>query len=553
LHARIAMIAFAMLAAFAAGCGGGGSVLSGLTNGGGSTGGNGSGGSQPKSGFYLHIVIPATGGSSQSERRRPKYISSSTTQLAYSVDGNVQTPISLVPSTNTDCAAGPPVTCTVPFSIAPGNHTFSFTLEDASNNPLSGATNVSYTVVAGNANTLNLTLGGIVASVVVQSQTANASRMTGSASNGFQIYGNTAVQFAVVLEDADGNTIVGAMPSPSIAPSPTASFALATPSPGTNVWTLTSSYSATNPALSSNTSLTIVATPVPSSGPTTAFTETVQLQLYQPWIFVLNSGGGGSVTAYDEQGNQKTLSPAFTVSAPQGIAIDNSTDTTDTHEGDIYVTNVGGPSVKAYVPPSTATTLPGAFVGIASPGPVVYDPHNDQLYLANLATSGQTMEAYASGGTAGAGFSTISNIANATALAYDSVDNYIFLASGTGNKIYEFTEAGGAGTTASWTTSLSNPSGLAYDPNWGWIFAANKGSSAITAYNTSGAAQSLSGFSVSSPTAMVFDSHSKTFYVLTSTGMKAFTETSTTGTVSAASLSGTFPNLNTPTEMILVP
>jgi DNA-binding beta-propeller fold protein YncE len=133
------------------------------------------------------------------------------------------------------------------------------------------------------------------------------------------------------------------------------------------------------------------------------------------------------------------------------------------------------------------------------------------------------------------------------------VDNYIFLASGTGNKIYEFTEAGGAGTTASWTTSLSNPSGLAYDPNWGWIFAANKGSSAITAYNTSGAAQSLSGFSVSSPTAMVFDSHSKTFYVLTSTGMKAFTETSTTGTVSAASLSGTFPNLNTPTEMILVP
>jgi len=542
------MIAFAALAAFAAGCGGGGggSVLSGLTNGGGGNGSNGGGSPQSLTGFYLRIVIPAAG-TTQSERRRPKYISSSTGQLAYTVDGTVETPIVLT-TANPDCT-GSPVACTVPFQIAPGAHTFSFTLEDSNGSPLSGATNVSYTVVAGTANTLSITLGGIAASVSVQSQTANANRMTGSASNGFQIYGNASVQFAVVLEDADGNAIVGnGAPVPSVSPSAAAPFTLATPTSGSNVYTLTSTYSATNPGTSSNTSITIVATPVPSSGPTTALTETVQLQLYQPWIYVLNSGSGGSVTAYDEQGNQKTLSPAFTVSTPQGIAVDNGT---DTNAGNLYVTNVGTTSVKTYVPPSTATTVPGTFTGLASPGPIAFDSHNNQLYLANLASSGQTMQAYNDGGTAQS-FSTATNIANATALAYDSVDNVIFLASGTGNKIYEFTEAGALQTT--WTTSLSNPSGLAYDPNWGWIFAANKGSNSITAYNASGASQTLSGFSgLTAPTAMLFDPHSKTFYVVNGSTMKAFTESSTTGTVAATALSGTFPNLNTPTEMIILP
>jgi hypothetical protein len=374
--------------------------------------------------------------------------------------------------------------------------------------------------------------------------------VTGSSSNGYQIYGNSSVQFAIVLEDADGNTIVGAMPSPSVAPSSGAPFTIATPTAGSNVWTLTSTYNATNPANSSNTSMTIVASPVPSSGPTTNFQTTVGLQLYQPWIFVLNSGGGGSITAYDEQGNQKTL-PAYAVSTPQGIAFDTSTSSSDTNVGDMYVTNVGGPSVKAFVLATAApTTLPGTFAGIASPGPAAFDTHNDQLYLANLASSGQTMQAYNSGGTAQS-FSTSTNIANATALAYDSVDNFIFLSSGTGNKIYEFNEAGAQQTT--WTTSLSNPSGLAYDPNWGWIFAANKGSNSITAYNTSGTAQSLSGFSVTAPTAMLLDPHSKTFYVVTGSTMKAFTESSTTGTVTSTALSGTFPNLNTPTEILIIP
>lgn len=541
------MIAFAMLAAFAAGCGGGGgSALSGLTSG---SGGNG-GGSQSKSltGFYLHIVIPATGGS-QSERRRPKYISSSTAELAYSVDGNVQTPIGLT-TANPDCS-GSPVSCTVPFKIAPGAHTFSFTLEDSSGNPLSGATNVSYTITAGSANTLNLTLGGIVASIQVQSQTANSNRVTGSSSNGYQIYGNSSVQFAIVLEDADGNTIVGAMPSPSVAPSAGAPFTVATPTSGTNVWTLTSTYNATNPANSSNTSMTIVASPVPSSGPTTNFQTTVGLQLYQPWIFVLNSGGGGSITAYDEQGNQKTL-PPYAVSTPQGIAFDTSTSSSDTNVGDMYVTNAGGPSVKAFVLATAApTTLPGTFAGIASPGPAVFDTHNDQLYVANLASSGQTLQTYNSGGTAQSFSTTPPFVANATALAFDSVDNYIFMSSGTGSKIYEFTEAGVQPITA-WTDS-NNPSGLAYDPNWGWIFVANKGNNSITAYNTSGTAQSLSGFLVTAPTAMLFDPHSKTFYVVTGTTMKAFTESSTTGTVTSTALSGTFPNLNTPTETLIIP
>jgi hypothetical protein len=556
-----AMLFAGVLCAVAAGCGGGGggsSIVSGILPHGGSTA------SGTTATAILRIVIPAPGPTLLSSvRRQPQYISASTSQLAYSIDGTSQTPVSLSTS-NPDCS-GSPLSCSVPFNVAPGTHTFSFILEDSGGTPLSAASNISYTLTAGQTNTLSITLGGVPANVVMQTVSGNGSRVTGSQGNGFTVYGNASVQFTVDVTDADGNIMVGSgAPSPSVAPSAGAPFAIATPSPGSDVWTLTSSYQPTNPAVSSNTGLTIAVTPFPNSSPPASGIppQTVQLVLFQPWIFVVNSGNG-TITAYDEQGNQKTVS--FTgLSTPLGIGLDARTSTPAPYAGATYVTNAGNNSVKVFAPVATATTVAGTFSGLASPGPIVFDSNDNQFYIANTAGS-TALVAFDESGNAAAGFTaptfvpTPTPVPTATAapgwqqsaIAYDSADHIIFVASylSTTYKVTAYTEAGAVQTSSSWTTALNQPSGLAYDPNSGWIYVANKGNNTITAYNSVGTQQTLSGFSgLSSPSAMLFDPYSKTFYVVNGNAMKAYSESGT-----AVTLSGTFPSLSTATSMVLLP
>lgn len=553
-----ALLFAGIVCAVAAGCGSGGggsSIASAILPHATTTAGTGT-----TATAILRIVIPTPGPTLLSTvRRRPQYISASTSQLAYSIDSTSQTPVSLSTS-NPECS-GSPLACTVPFNVAPGTHTFTFILEDSGGSPLSAASNISYTLTAGQTNTLSITLGGVPAQIVMQTVSGNGSRVTGSQSNGFTVYGNAAVQFTVDVTDADGNIMVGSgAPSPSVAPSAGAPFAVATPSPGSDVWTLTSSYSPTNPTVPSGTSVTIAVTPFPSSSPATSQSQLVQLQLYQPWIFVINSGNG-TITAYDEQGNQKTVS--FTgLSTPLGLALDTRTSTPAPYVGATYVTNAGNNSVKVFAPVATATTVPGSFLGVASPGPIAFDSNNNQFYIANTAGS-NALVAFDESGNAAGGFTaptfvpTPTPVPTATAapgwqqtaIAYDSTDHLIFVASylNTTYKVTPYTEAGAA--QPSWTTALNQPSGLAYDPNSGWIYVANKGNNAITAYNSSGTQQTISGFSgLSSPTAMLFDPYSKTFYVVNGNTMKAYSESGT-----AATLSGTFPSLSTATQMVLLP
>ncbi|MGH7683815.1 MAG: hypothetical protein ACREMT_05690 [Vulcanimicrobiaceae bacterium] len=287
----------------------------------------------------------------------------------------------------------------------------------------------------------------------------------------------------------------------------------------------------------------------------------MQLQLYQPWIFVVNSGNG-TITAYDEQGNTKTAS--FTgLSTPLGLALDTRTSTPAPYAGATYVTNAGSNAIKVFEPVAVATTVAGAFPGLASPGPIAFDSHNNQLYIANTAGS-TALVAFDENGNAAGGFTapgfaaTPTPVPTATAapgwqqtaIAYDSTDNLIFVAgylSTTGNSVIGYSESGSAQVPLP-TTALNKPSGLAYDPNSGWIYVANKGSNLITAYNGSGTQQTLTGFSgLSSPSAMLFDPYSLQFYVVNGNTMKAFSESGSTVTLSG------FSSLNTATQMVLVP
>jgi hypothetical protein len=530
---RIAALSLCVAAGALAGCGGGGMVPSGSSSQRGAM-----------ASATLKIVVPEK---TASGKRRPEYISPSTAQLAWSVNGNQQPAVALT-TANPNCATGTSgLTCTVTFQLAPATYTLAFTLEDSSGAPLSGATNVNATLVAGDANTIAVTLGGIATSAVITPQSADGSRVTGSTANGFQLYGNSSLQFAITLQDADGNTILGAgAPQPSISPSPGAPLSIASPSStSSNVWTIASTFSATAPAAASLTSIQIVATPYPNSGGST-LTANVSLALYQPWIYVLNSGNG-TIAAFDEQGNAKSVSFSG-MNGPLGMTIDNSTSASDPYSGTIYVSNASAPSIGLYQPSGTATSAPGSFAGLASPGPIAFDSHDLELYVANTAGS-TTMQAFTAAG-ASASFSSTGAVSNPTALAYDSVDDLIFLTSYTTgssatNTVASYNEAGVAQT--SWSAGLSEPSGAAFDTNNDWLYVTNAGNNTVTAFNTTGTQET--SFSVSalpSPGPILFDPYNHELYVANKSNLQAYSESGTSQGLSVSALS-------TPSAMVIVP
>ncbi|HEX8806416.1 MAG TPA: hypothetical protein VF741_05685, partial [Candidatus Aquilonibacter sp.] len=159
---RLVALAVAIGAAMLAGCGGGGGVTP-PANGGSSQGGGLAEGT-------LRIVVPEK---TSNAVRRPAYISPSTTQLTWMVDGVAQSPVALATSNSNCTTGGSGLSCTVNFYVAPGAHTFSFTLRDANGVALSAATNVSYTLIEGSPNSLSVTLGGIAASFSITSTSTN--------------------------------------------------------------------------------------------------------------------------------------------------------------------------------------------------------------------------------------------------------------------------------------------------------------------------------------------------------------------------------------------
>jgi hypothetical protein len=104
--------------------------------------------------------------------------------------------------------------CSVAMSVPPGNATFDVAAFDAANaagSKLSATTDFPFAVVAGSANDIGMTLGGIPSSIAVALVGAPVFA-TGSMLTGFQIGGigsGAKQQLQVTAKDADGYTIVG--------------------------------------------------------------------------------------------------------------------------------------------------------------------------------------------------------------------------------------------------------------------------------------------------------------------------------------------------------
>lgn len=183
--------------------------------------------------------------------------------------------------------------CTIP----PGSH------------QLSANQDVAFSLVAGQANVLSLTLDGIVASIAIVP--APTSRLEGSAAYGFNLPKCTTSPQSVdvVGLDADGNEIVGpgAPTSPTLKSDDTKHLAVATPAPSTpNTFALvppSKLTAATIPQAGSFVIINAGVTPLPGSGASST------IKVFTPVVF--GSDICGVITEY---------SPPTSGSAPEGIA-----------------------------------------------------------------------------------------------------------------------------------------------------------------------------------------------------------------------------------------
>lgn len=202
----------------------------------------------------LKIVIPARSTAAAGSRRNPAYVSPATQSIAISFTPTVGSPQTfnqdLTPASNPGCTASliSPEVCTVTFALAPGAYTATFAtydgLLDGSNNPtgnvLSQNQSIPVTIAAGQANSINVTLQGVPASVALIPLPGSTLSRTSTA--GFTLSKCFVSQsVSVIGVDADGNYILGpGAPTPSLTSSDTTQLAVAAPpTSAPNTFTLT--------------------------------------------------------------------------------------------------------------------------------------------------------------------------------------------------------------------------------------------------------------------------------------------------------------------------
>ncbi|MDH2910357.1 MAG: hypothetical protein PXZ07_09665 [Candidatus Eremiobacteraeota bacterium] len=440
----------AVLAFSLVGCGGGASshaVLPGASQGA-TTGTNAQ---------FVIKVPPKTG---TGTGRGPAYVSPSTQSISIQVDSGTPTVSNVTPGSPNCSVPAPlsPLTCTYALSLTPGAHTFTIKTFDG----LAGAGNVlstnsaPFTVVANQANVVNLTLAGVPASLLVEPGSGDA-QIVGSGSAGFQFTGEVPHTVIVLPQDADGNLILGpGAPTISASVSGASSgsgLSVAPASGNPNAFTLSSTGFGT-------ASLSLVATPgAASAGSALNASVSLDATVYSSVI----AGGGLNGGGYADGTG---VAAAFT--NPAGVAV-------NTANGNLYVADTYGCSIRqvttAGVVSTPYGTLPptqntcGNTNGTGNgalfqyPNALAYDPANGDLYaidsgsgcgLRQIAPSG-VVTTLAGGTTCGYADGTGSAAAFAAhvgGIVYDPTDSDLYVNDTDNCAIRQVTLAGVVTTVA---------------------------------------------------------------------------------------------------------
>jgi len=462
------------------------------------------------------IFVPAPA-ALQATQRKTAFVSASASSVGIAVNEGTATyaDISSTSSLCTTVAGGR--TCTVPITATVGSDTFSITLYAGANGSGSelGTGTAAATVVANQAFTIDVTVDGVPARIVVSETTALTQGTPAT------------VPLTISVQDASGNTIVapGAYAAPiTLTDSDTSgSTTLSTTtvtSPSTTVTlaynggtvpgnSVTISASAANVAPTNEGGVTIV---LSSSSTACALHNEAS-----PHLYVANDGGGNTLqfappfvatspgTSLNSEGNPVAVkvayngtlfvapfgsssgsssagdilefqspytTPTATIGAglfagPRGIAIDGNID--------IFVTDSGHNRVLEFIPPYTATPVVLAG-GISSPYAIALSPNCNMF----VTTNGTVVE-YVPPYTGSPIVTITSELTSPLGLAFDKNGN-LFVSDSSTNVVNEYA-APYTGTPIAQVSlpSGATPFGIALDSS-GNLYVSEYGFSAIAEY-----------------------------------------------------------------------
>jgi hypothetical protein len=508
---------------FAAGCGGGGRALPHDVAG---------GAAAAASTERITIVIPRAGATPGGKGRRPAYISPAAQSVSVSVTAHGSTtPVAGFPQvagltpTSTGCSSTLAGTqCTLNIALLPGSYDVSLTIydrPDATGNLLSVAQSVPFTVLAGQSNVLAVTLGGVVASVVILSLAAA----------GYALPPNGSVSVSVFGVDRDGNIILGAgAPAVALTSSDPSKVSVGSPTAAApNAFVLTSH------AASFLISLKGTATPEPSSG-RAAVTCLASLSPTQ----MVGLGARMYVLTY----NSASLTARTTIYDATGVAqtnglppiVDNGVLLYDSANGYLYLLDYNPPiGVNAYDQSGTLHTLSPGFAGRPYVLSSVYDPDNGLLYFAD----GQgAISAFDQNGNPQPLAGAFPNAVRPQTMAYDAQNQRLYFSNSDGT----LTAYGGDGSQQTVGGDLATVSGagpMAFDSANGLLYVWS--GATIQAYGANENAQALPGSfpGLQAPSAIAFDPDNRLLYVAEGNAIDIFDENgNAVGTFTRSPLGG---------------
>ncbi|MBV8644531.1 MAG: hypothetical protein JO225_11570 [Candidatus Eremiobacteraeota bacterium] len=326
------------------------------------------------------ITVPKAAASSAT--RRPAYISPSTQSITVTTSGpTILNQTANLTPTSTGCSSTLASTqCVLSLALLPGSYTATITTYDqtgGTGNVLSSGQNVAFTIVAGTANTVALTLSGVPTSYLVATTSALVS---GSMAGGFSIAGiNQSPQgFIVEALDADGNAIVGPG-SPTYAVSVVSGAGWTTSNPTASkpsVFTVTSPGSGVPATIKVTASYSDATCSLPAAVCSTTFTYANHAQK----LFVAQCGSKCAGIGSDEvliYAPPYTGAPAVITTAmngPDALGMDGN--------ANLFVANSGNNSVVALAPPYTGAPIYN-FATVLAPDGIAFDADS------NLFVSGE--------------------------------------------------------------------------------------------------------------------------------------------------------------------
>jgi hypothetical protein len=420
----------------------------------------------------FRVTIPkkaATSGRS----RGPAYVSPATQAITVAISGptTINETAALTP-TSTGCSSTLASTlCTLQVSLAPGSYTATLSTYDgydagtqtATGNVLSTGQNLAFTIVAGQTNSIALSLSGIPAQLIVSALSALA---PATGTNTYDLVGPAAHAFLVQALDADGDIIFGPGAPTFTVAAPTGALAATAVQPTTvspNQFSLVppTTFGSGTATFAVSATYTGQATDGCAQSGAVCGPMNVVVDMVRALV-VANCGpcdgtsGPNNVEIYADGGSAPLLTlSGSSIGEPQNVVADVS--------GDLFVANQATNTVTMFAAPSytktTAINFGGGLMAIAP---------NGTLYLGDT-TNGDNMAAYAPPYTAAQaswnpiGFTGVPNTLQGISVASNGDlwidDNY-------NRYVWKFSApVTGSPSPAVTLTGVSAPGPLALDPS----------------------------------------------------------------------------------------